>query len=97
MSGGYFNYDQHRLNDIKQSIEELIRSNKDTSIDEFGDRLGKFYTKTTINKFYKTMDWLSKAEIAVQRIDYLVSSDDSEESFHEQWVEDLNKIVKQKK
>jgi hypothetical protein len=26
-----------------------------------------------------------------------VSSDDSEESFHEQWVEDLNKIVKQKK
>jgi hypothetical protein len=44
MSGGYFNYDQHRLNDIKQSIEELIRSNKDTSIDEFGDRLGKFFT-----------------------------------------------------
>jgi len=38
---------------------------------------------------------LKKAQIYAQRIDYLISGDDGEESFRERLKEELDKLAKQ--
>jgi hypothetical protein len=50
------------------------------------------YSEDTIKEFKQAIDILRKAEIYTQRIDWLLSGDDSEETFHIRLKEDLNKI-----
>jgi hypothetical protein len=45
-----------------------------------------------ITKFKEGLDILRKAEVYAQRIDWLVSGDDGEESFLERLKEDLEKL-----
>ena len=85
MSGGHFDYDQHRLEDIAESIDRLIESNDDTSKNEWGEPNGRGYSKETIEKFQETAYNLRRAQEMAQRIDWLVSGDDGEESFHSRW------------
>ena len=44
----------------------------------------------TIQKFGEAAKLLRKVARMVHRIDYLVSDDDSEESFHRRWDETVN-------
>jgi hypothetical protein len=90
MSGGHFEYQQYRLHDIASQIKELIESNDDESLDEWGYRRGHGYSAETIEKFKIAVDTLEKAAIMAQRVDWLVSGDDGEDSFHRRWVEELN-------
>ena len=85
MSGGHFDYMQYRISDIAEMIDDLIASN-DTP-DEYGDSCN--YTPETIAKFQRASATLKKAATMAQRIDWLVSGDDGEESFHERWDEEL--------
>lgn len=80
MSGGYFDYAQYRISDIAFMVKELITVNKYE------------YTPETIDKFKNTLKLLMRAQVAVQRIDWLVSCDDSEDTFHERWDEDMSEI-----
>lgn len=91
MSGGHFEYQQYRIEDIARSIEELIESNDDESLTEWDTRRGEGYSAETIEKFKTTIDTLRKAAIMAQRVDWLVSGDDGEDSFHRRWVEELSK------
>lgn len=93
MSGGHFNYSQHRLIDIASEIQKLIFENDTEEKDEYGFEVGYHFKKETIDKFKIALDIVKKAYIMVQRIDWLVSGDDSEESFHERWEEDLTKDI----
>lgn len=52
------------------------------------------YGKDTIRELRKGLKLLRKAYIYAQRIDWLLSSDDGEESFHERLKEELNKMKK---
>jgi nicotinic acid mononucleotide adenylyltransferase len=92
MSGGHFEYQQYRIEDIAKSIEELIKSNDDESLDEWGYRRGHVYSIETIEKFKTAVDTLRKAAIMAQRVDWLVSGDDGEDSFHRRWDEELKEI-----
>lgn len=92
MSGGHFDYQQYRLKDIANEIESLIDSNEDSSLDYWGNKNGSFYSEETISKFKEAVNYLRKAEIMAQRIDWLVSGDDSEETFHERWEEELSQL-----
>ena len=47
------------------------------------------YSKETLDEFRKGLDILNKAYIYAQRIDWLLSGDDGEESFHKRLKEDL--------
>lgn len=76
MSGGHFEYNQYRIGDIADSIEEAIR-------EDWG------FGPDTIAEFKNAVDLLRKAEIYVQRIDWLLSGDDGEDNFHERLKEDL--------
>ena len=69
MSGGHFEYYQFKIGEIKEEVEKLISERK--------------FSEKTINTFKQAAYHLEMAEIYTQRIDWLVSGDDSEEDFHE--------------
>ena len=89
MSGGYFDYDQYRIGFIADSIEHLIRTNDSKELDDFGDPEGRGYTDETILKFKEAAKYLKIAQVYAQRIDWLVSCDDGEDSFLERLKEEL--------
>ena len=93
MSGGHFDYAQYRLNDIASSIDELIASNDDTSLNEYGDVRGAGYSEETIEKFKEATATLRRAEAMAQRVDWLVSGDDDEESFHSRWAKEVPEAI----
>ena len=92
MSGGHFDYAQYRLNDIAISIQELIDSNDSTKKDKYGFEIGRHYSEETIWKFKEAVMSLKLAQVMAQRIDWLVCDDDGEETFHERWKEDINRV-----
>ena len=89
MSGGHFDYTQHRIEDIASDIDELIRMNDSTEKDEWGEDKGRHYSVETIEKFREAAGALRRACAMANRVDWLVSGDDSEDSFHERWAEDV--------
>ena len=50
------------------------------------------YPDDVIEEFKKGLDILRRAQVYTQRIDWLVSGDDGEESFHKRLKEDLSKL-----
>ena len=83
MSGGYFDYNQHMINDIAAEVRELIETNNDATLNDWGDRLGRFYDDEVIAHFRDGLEALETAAIYAQRIDWLVSGDDGPKSFVE--------------
>ena len=82
MSGGHFNYKQYELGYIADEIEQFILDNDSEEVNEWGDKKGYGYSPETIAKFKIARMSLLLAQIYVQRIDWLVSGDDGEDSFH---------------
>lgn len=83
ISGGHFDYNQHRIRDIADSIESTIAKNPESEY-KFSDK--------TIALFRKGVKALLVAETYAQRIDWLLSGDDGEETFHERLKADLKEI-----
>jgi len=90
MSGGYFEYDQYKIAQIADMVEQLIISNDNTELNEWGEQKGRHYSDKTIGEFAKGLQLLRQACVYAQRIDWLVSGDDGEDSFHSRLNEDLN-------
>ena len=90
MSGGYFDYNQYRINDIADEISKLIATNNDATLDEWGDRIGEFYDDEVITMFRDGLEALERAAIYAQRIDWLVSGDDGPKTFMKRLEEDLD-------
>ena len=89
MSGGHFDYQQYRIDQIADDIQELIRDNNDTCMNAYGGTVGRHYTPETIRRFKVAVTTLRMAAKMANRIDYLVSDDDGEETFLQRWDEDL--------
>jgi hypothetical protein len=88
MSGGKFDYKQYEIDYIIDEIKQIIRNNNIS--DKYGYKYN--YSEETLEKFKEGIDILNKAAVYAQRIDWLVSGDDSEEAFHERLIEDLNEL-----
>lgn len=82
MSGGHFNYKQHVLLDMADDIGGFVLSNDSKEKNEFGDNIGRQYSPETIEEFERAMIVLKMAYVYAQRIDWLLSGDDGEDSFH---------------
>jgi len=82
MSGGAFDYKQYNISMIVDEIEQTIEHNPYK------------YPDDIIEEFKKGVDILKKAHVYAQRIDWLISGDDGEESFRERLIEDLDKLAK---
>lgn len=89
MSGGHFNHDQYRIGQIADDIQLLIDNNLSTEKNEWGDRIGRGYPPEVVDRFREAVRALRTAQIYAQRIDYLVSGDDGEESFMKRLGEEL--------
>lgn len=94
MSGGHFDYKQFHIDDIINTIKDLIVTNKDEDLNKYGEIKGRHYSEETIKKFEKTIQLLEISSIMVKRIDWLVCGDDSEETFHDLWKENLNEFIR---
>lgn len=92
MSGGHFSYDQYKIGYIADEVEQLIRTNEDTTPNDWGDPRGRQYSAETIAEFRRALRYLELAQIYAQRIDWLVSGDDGEKTFHERLAEDLAEL-----
>jgi hypothetical protein len=95
MSGGHFDYKQHMFGEIAESIEELINDNGKVIEDMDGTVYhSPTYSKETLDNFGAAVLYVRTAAEMVQRIDYLVSGDDGEETFQKRWNENLAEIWK---
>lgn len=92
MSGGHFDYKQHEIEWIAREIERLIEVNNSTDLNCYGDKIGYGFNSETIKHFQDAVIYLRKAAVYAQRIDWLVSGDDSEKSFNQRLAKELNKI-----
>lgn len=98
MSGGRFDYQQFRLHDIAETIEEEIESNttKPSYWDWRGQEwTGQVYSDEVIDKFKEAVAYLKIAECYAQRVDWLLSGDDREEDMLKRLKIDLEKLAKE--
>ena len=95
MSGGRFDYLQYRITEISDAIEHEIIHNNDEPRPEDWYEPNRF-NDDTIAEFREGVRLLRLAQIYAQRIDWLLSGDDSEETFHERLAEDLKNLDSQK-
>ena len=99
MSGGTFNYDQHKIINIIESIQSEINKQGTEKTDDWHtkewyekypeDRLHPIHSKQTNKIFKQAIKTLKKAYTYTQRIDWFLAGDDSEETFHERLKNDL--------
>jgi len=92
MSGGHFQYKQWEIGNIADEVEQLIITNDSEELDRWGDRKGSHFTPETIEEFKKGLILLRQAYVYAQRIDWLLSGDDGEDSFHSRLKNDLDKL-----
>ena len=89
MSGGYLTYNDRHIGYIIKDIKEEIERNNDPENDDYCDDVSNRFDEKTMNRFRETVKVLEKASIMVNRIDYLLEGDDSEETFHELWEDEI--------
>jgi len=94
MSGGYFDYGQFQMGDIAAQIEEVIRANDSTEKDEYGDDeygddVSWHWSPETVERFKEAEHTIRQAAEMVQRIDWLLSGDDGEDTFMTRWDEEV--------
>ena len=92
MSGGHFQYKQWEIGNMADEVEQLIIDNDSEELDEWACSIGHHYGKETMEEFKKALSLLRQAHIYVQRIDWLVSGDDGEDSFHSRLKHDMETI-----
>jgi hypothetical protein len=108
MSGGRFEYKQYDMDYIADQIEHevLINGKKktDDELKEEGWRDPDWYKKypedlyhyeypeEVIEKFKEAVIILRKAAVYAQRVDWLLSGDDGEETFLERLKKDLEEL-----
>lgn len=103
MSGGSLSdYSEYKISEIAENVEEIIERNnrvKDKSklspweYDSEDEEIYYYqYSDKTIDEFKKAVYYLKKAYIYAHRIDWLISGDDDEESFHRRLNKELNEL-----
>lgn len=104
MSGGHFDYDQYKIRNMWESIQSKLErqgtlKDKDELLNskEYYDnhpeeKFNYTYPEEVQKEFKNAIKYLKIAEVYAQRVDYLISGDDGEESFLKRLKEDLSKI-----
>lgn len=104
MSGGFFSYEQHHIEDIADSIQveldiqgtEIPRKDRWHDDDWYKkypeDLRYPTYSEKTQKEFQNAVKQLRISKIYAQRIDWFLSGDDGEENFHKRLNEELDKL-----
>lgn len=81
MSGGHFSYKQYDIQYMADEIEHIIETNDCEDLDEWNQRKGRGYEPEVIERLKDAARSLRQAFIYAQRVDWLLSCDDSPEYF----------------
>lgn len=108
MSGGKWEYIQYRFTDVAEDIDKLIEQNgqpkseqelkedswhNDDWYNKYSeDRYHYKYPDEAIEEFKKAANAIRIAQIYMQRMDWLLSGDDGEESFLSRLKKDLKEL-----
>lgn len=106
MSGGHYDYMQYQIDRIAEEVKDVIvknniempnKNHERWDYDEDGNLYdwAKYYycfDEKTVEKFKEGYKKLKEAYIYAQRIDWLLSGDDGEETFHERLKSDLEEL-----
>lgn len=93
MSGDYFNYIQYQLDNVADEIEKIATQGREVEYD--GIEMYDHYPEDIEQSFLEAANKLREASVYVQRIDWLLSGDDGEDSFRRRLKEDLDKLTKE--
>ena len=74
---GYFDYIQNSFEGLITELQNLTEAS---------------YSEETIYEFERALEMAKELHVLIDRIDYLVSGEETEESFHQGLVEDLEEI-----
>lgn len=87
MSGGYFEYQQYHIQDIIEKLEETkVKIENDEEYHQYDRK------EELLQEISNGIDYLSLAQIYTQRLDWLFSGDDGEDSFFERLEEEFDKF-----
>lgn len=86
MSGGHFDYKQMYLDEISESLDELVKNN---NIPDDYNYCNNF-SKETLKEFQEVSKLLKVLRKRISNIDLLVEGDDGEETFLEHLKEFKN-------
>lgn len=89
MSGGAFDYIQHRMESVEDQLKELIGSYG--AAPEECDGL----SEDTFEKFKEGLMFLMSARIYIHNIDLLLSGDNSEQSFNRALEYDISDFIRE--
>jgi hypothetical protein len=89
MSGGHWDGRQFAMTMIADDLDHVVETNDNDTLDEWGNRQGKGYSKRTLDRIKKTALALRALERAVHHIDYLLSGDHGEDTFDKAWRRDV--------
>jgi hypothetical protein len=78
---------------MADDIGSAILNNDSTKNDEWGDPIGRRYSPETIAEFEKAVTVLKLAYVYTQRIDWLISGDDGEDSFHKRLQAQIKELT----
>lgn len=98
MSGGKFDYAQYRICDIVDELTKFFHYQNNPK--EYEERYGyenTLYPPEVLAHIAEGLETLRKAYVYAQRIDWLLSDDDDNESFLARLKEDLNELETDKK
>lgn len=89
MSGGFFDYKQYKLSEIRDQLERVLNNSVLDDDDNFRED-GYNLSEDVRVEFENAIKFLEVAEIYVQRIDWLLSGDDGEDQFFERLRNELH-------
>lgn len=87
MSGGHFGYQQYHIDTIADGIEQLILDAEKPDAPDY-----RRFSPAVIAEFERGLYALRVAKIYAQRIDWLVSADDGEDSFTSRLNSELREL-----
>lgn len=93
MSGGYFDYDQYRIDRIADDVKQILVNVAEGDAPDYQ----QYENVSTYESLVTGWKYLKIAAIFAQRIDYLISGDDSENSFHRRIKEDSLQYAREKR
>lgn len=108
MSGGHWDYKQYQLTEVIEDLKYIIeKSGKPKTKEEIKaevwhdenwfekypeDKFHYKYPDEVIEEFKNAIDIISRAQVYIHRIDWLLCGDDGDESFIERLNKELKKI-----
>jgi hypothetical protein len=108
MSGGHWEYKQYQFTDVIDDLKSIIEKNGQPKTKEEmkaegwnnaewyekypDDKFHYKYPDEVIEEFKNAVDIISRAQIYMHRVDWLLSGDDGDESFIKRLNEELKKL-----